>query len=346
MKYSFLGFIGIIFSLTLVILPFANASETVIIDGNYNGDKISLNFSNGYISGKIQMPENNTLDLKSVKFFEIGNKIIASDKTTGSKILAKSIGTDKILILIKNFDDSKKMSRFIANFDNTSEPTGQRNLLEEMLRILNGEQTQENQLTHKEIQNLSKEQQIEQIIREQREIALINQKQKTDFESILETSEESQSTTEEKTEPEIQEIEKFDIKSFVSIPIRMEWKRDIPYDVLVTDAKRIRYDDSYRSYVGNPLENVEISGTIKNPSGEVIQEFEGVTSSKGKYENKYYIPENVNTRDEYVITINAIKYFSDGSFSQTQSSGVFFVFSDSGSSCADANSNGICDSRE
>ncbi len=324
--------------LGVLVLGFTNAfADIQNLSGNSHGNEISLKFSDGTVSGTITL-EDHIINLSDVKVIERGDRLYIIDKQNDLKILSKQLSSEKYLIIVKiNFEDVETKLRILANTESAQKNTGQRNLLEEM-----NEQSEEPQqnldlLTHKERQNILKQQEIEDILKQQIETRLINENQGEMGQSIIDSYNAALSSTngpgllfkdpnEDKKEFVAPPVDTFDIVAFLSVPHNGEWKKSMIYDVLVTDTSGHRYDAEYKSFVGNVLEDVEISGTVKNPSGVVLDEFEGVTAMNGKYQNTFYVEENITTVGEYSVSLTATKYFSDEQLTKVDVSDTFFVF--------------------
>ena len=115
------------------------------------------------------------------------------------------------------------------------------------------------------------------------------------------------------------------IQSFLSVPINIEWRKELIFTVLITDDSGHKYDSNYNSFVGNQLDDVSITGKITNPSNEIIYRFNGTSNSNGEYFDKFLIPEKSTTRGEYTLSINAEKIFRDNTVAETTTKKTFFV---------------------
>ncbi|MHA7647160.1 PKD domain-containing protein [Nitrosopumilus sp. S4] len=342
-RSSVLMYVGIVAIAFVLLIPITAFAETQSLSGSSHSNQILLNFSEGSVSGTITL-EDYIINLSDVRVIERGDKQYIVDKQNDLKILSKQIGSDKYIVLVKiNSEDIQKNLRFLTSSESIQTITGQRNLFEAM-EVKMQEKKEENldSLTHRERQDLLKQQKIDEIIKQQREIALINQNQGIIGQSILDSYKSIKSTatgpelllknpTSEKKEYVVPPVDTFDIVAFLSVPHNGEWKKSMVYDVLVTDTSGHRYDPEYKSFIGNILKDVEINGTVKNPSGIVLDEFEGVTANDGKFKNTFYIEEFLSTVGEYSISLTATKYFSDDQFTEVEVSDTFFVFpTDSG----------------
>ena len=324
-----------------VFFIISNSSNTFAdvqnLNGNSHGNEISLEISDRRASGIIILQEN-IINLNDVRVIERGDKLYIVDKENNLKILSKQFAPDKYLVLVKiNSEDVQTKLRFFITSDDTPIITGQRNLFEEMKKQTVEPQRELDSLTHREYQDLLKQQEIEDILKQQKEIRLNNKNQGELGKSIIDSYTAALSSlsgpgllfkdpNEEKEKFVLPPVATFDIEAFLSVPHHGEWKKEIIYDVLVTDTSGHRYDPEYKSFVGNKIENVTISGNVKNPLGVVLDEFEGVTGFDGKFKNTFYIEENISTVGEYSISITATKHFSYNQLTKTEVSDTFFVF--------------------
>ena len=351
--------IVLLFSILTVVLLFAavavvplSFADTQKLSGNSHGTEISLIFSDGKASGNIIL-DKQTITLNDINIIEKNDRIYIIDKQNDLKIFSKQITSDKYLILIKiNSNDVQTKLKFVANSENINKNTSQRNLFDAMEQnTLAIQKEKSNNLTEKELRLLEKQKAIDTALKIHEDrlanIAAAEAKkthgEKTS-QSILDAWLKSKESTgmalviPEKTEEKVKKIgpvvvNHIGIEAFLSIPHYQEWKKVLRYSILVTDDSGHRYDPSYKEYIGNKLSDVSISGTIKDPDSTTIQSFNGTTDSSGEYLGTFLIPDRSTTRGEYMISVDAVKTFSDNATSTSSNSGIFFVFpSDSGGS--------------
>ncbi len=317
------------------------------LSGSSHGNEILLEFSDETASGTITL-EDHIINLSDTRVIERGDRLLIIDKQNDLKILSKPLSSNKYLVIAKiNSEDVQTKLRLIATAESTQNITGQRNLLEEMKMQSEEPQQSPDSLTHRELQDLLKQQEIEDILKQQAEIRLTNENQGELGQSIIDSYNAALSSAtgpglllkvpnmiKEKEEVTLPPVTTFDIEAFLSVPHNGEWKQDMIYDVLVTDTSGHRYDPQYKSFTGNVLKDVKISGTVNDPSGKVLDEFEGITAINGKYQNTFYVEENINTVGEYSISITATKYFADGKLTKAEASDTFFVFPTDGGSAS------------
>lgn len=335
----------------VAVVPLSFA-DTPKLSGNSHGTEISLIFSDGKASGNIIL-DKQTITLNDINIIEKNDRIYIIDKQNDLKIFSKQITSDKYLIIVKiNSNDVQTKLRFIANSENINKNTSQRNLFDAMEEnTLEIQKEKLNNLTEKELRLLEKQKAIDSALKLHEDrlanIAAADANkphgEKTS-QSILDAWEKYKEITgmalviPEKTEEKVKKIgpvvvNHIGIESFLSIPHHQEWKKVLRYSVLVTDDSGHRYNLSYNEFVGNKLSDVSISGTIKDPDSTTIQSFNGTTDVSGEYLGNFLIPDQSTTRGEYVISVDAVKTFSDNATSTSSNSGVFFVFpSYSGSS--------------
>ena len=326
-------------------------SETITIpkslSSTFHDSEISLVFLDGKVSGTLTTP-NDTINLDNLTVIEKRDRFFIFDKQNNLKILSKQVSEEKYLILVK-LDHNTKL-RFIANLDNTNKNLGQRDLFDAInQKIKQEEELKSKNLSFKELQLQEKQNRLAEALKkyDDRQKKIKDQDKKEQITnktgaSILADFEKSKiktgmglvtkDTTDTKKEKKIitsKTVSNNKIKSFLSVPPNVQWKKELKYDVLVTDDSVHRYNPTYKAYVGNELKDVKITGKITNPSGKILQNFNGVTDSKGKYFNKFLIPDNSITRGEYTVSVNAVNTFKDKTSSESNTSKTFFVFSSS-----------------
>lgn len=294
----------IIASLLLIISGFYISdafADTQNLSGSSHGNEISLVFSDGNVSGTITL-EDHTINLSDVKVIERTDRLLIVDKQNDLKILSKQLSSNKYIILVKiNSEDFQTKLRFIVNSDSANKNTNQRNFFDAMEQKRLEEQNKElDTMTPGELQLLEKQKAIEAALKvnEKRLARLAEQESKTsgevvDPKNVLEEYRKFQANTGTGPglllEEEIKEIKKvnvveeplFEIKTFLSIPHHQEWKKVLRYTILVTDDIGHRYHPLYKDYIGNVMPDVEISGTIKDPSNNILQSFSGTTDNSG-----------------------------------------------------------------
>lgn len=344
----------IIASLLLIISGFYISdafADTQNLSGSSHGNEISLVFSDGNVSGTITL-EDHTINLSDVKVIERNDRLLIVDKQNDLKILSKQLSSNKYIILVKiNSEDLQTKLRFITNSDSANKNTNQRNFFDAMEQKRLEDQNKElDTMTPGELQLLEKQKAIEAALKvnEKRLANIAEKESKTsgevvDPKNVLEEYRKFQANTGTGPglllEEEIKEIKKvnvvenhFEIKTFLSIPHHQEWKKVLRYTILVTDDIGHRYDPLYKDYIGNEMSDVKISGTITNPTNDIIQSFSGTTDNSGEYLGTFLIPDHSTTRGEYVISIYAEKTFKDDTTETSSNDGIFYVFPLSGGS--------------
>lgn len=325
-------------------------ADTQNLSGSSHGNEISLVFSDGNVSGTITL-EDHTINLSDVKVIERNDRLLIVDKQNDLKILSKQLSSNKYIILVKiNSEDLQTKLRFITNSDSVNKNSSQRNLFDAMEeKRLENQRKELNTMTPGDSQLLEKQKALDAAfkVRDERLARLAEKASKVsgeviDPKTILEEYrklKESQGTGPGLLlKEEIKGIKKVNVveaphvetKVFLSIPHHQEWKKVLRYTALVTDDSGHRYDPLYKEYVGNVLQDVKISGTVKDPSNNILQTFIGTTDHSGGYLGTFLIPDQSTTRGEYVISIYAEKTFKDNSISTSSNDGIFYVFPRSG----------------
>ena len=338
----------------LYIVPSYSETTTALpksLSGIFDDSEISLMFSDGRVSGTLTIDNNtnSSITLDDLKVIERHDRFYIFDKQNNLKIFSKQISDEKYIILVKLGSDTKL--RFITNSDNQNKNTGQRNLFDAM----NEKQAQldaeskSSKISFKEQQLQEKEKKLEDALKKHKDIQKKISEQEKDVsdtkktkEKILEDYEKSKITTgmdlvtkDTNTKEEKKKItdtantvsKDKKIKSFISAPHNVEWKKELRYDVLVTDDSGHRYNPDYKSYVGNELEDAVVSGKIINSLKKIIHKFNGTTNSNGIYFDKFLIPDNSDTSGKYTITVDAVITFKDKTIAKSNTSKTFFVFS-------------------
>jgi hypothetical protein len=310
-----------------------------------------LEFSDGKVSGTITL-EDHTINLSDVKVIERKDRLLIVDKQNDLKILSKQLSSNKYIIIVKiNSEDIQTKLRFIANSDSANMNTGQRNLFDAMQqKTLEDQKKELDTMTPAELKFLAKQKAIDAAlkVRDERLAKIAEEESKIsgdvlDPKKILEEFRKFQALKSRGPglllEDEIKEVKKVDvvanyvdIKTFLSIPHHQEWKKELRYTVIVTDDVGRQYHPIYKDYVGNPMSDVQISGTIKNPTNDIIHSFSGTTDNSGEYLGTFLIPDQSTTRGEYGISVDAVKTFKDNSTATSSNDGIFFVFPRTGSS--------------
>jgi len=258
--------------------------------------------------------------------------------------LSKQLSSNKYIIIVKiNSEDIQTKLRFIANSESANKNTGQRNLFDAMQQKMLEDQKKElDTMTPAELKLLEKQKAIDAAlkIRDER-LAKIAEEESKESDDVIDPKKilEEYRKSLVKTGPElllkdeIKEVKKVDvyvnhvnIQTFLSIPHSQEWKKVLRYTVIVTDDLGRQYHPVYQDWVGNPMSDVQISGTIKNPTNEILQTFSGTTDNSGEYLGTFFIPDQSTTRGEYGISIDAVKTFKDNSTATSSNDGIFFVF--------------------
>ncbi len=94
------------------------------------------------------------------------------------------------------------------------------------------------------------------------------------------------------------------IKIVVQNPRSVEYKKEFSLSGLIFDPK-INKNNDYNFNDGK-INDVKISGKIKNADGDTVHSFNEITSNRGHFATTYYVPENSGL-GEYSIVINAEK---------------------------------------
>ena len=318
-------------------------ADTQNLSGSSHGNEISLKFSDGKVSGVITLEEH-TINLSDVKVIERNDRLFIFDKQNDLKILSKQLSSNKYIIIVKiNSEDIQTKLRFIANSESVNENTGQRNLFDAMeQKMLEDQKKELDTMTPAELQILAKQKAIDAAlkVRDERLAKIAEDESKEsdyvrDPKTILEEYRKSLVKTgpELLLKDEIKEVKKVDVvvnhvktQMFLSIPHHQEWKKVLRFTVIVTDDLGRQYHPIYKDYVGNPMSDVQISGTIKDPSNNILQTFSGTTDNSGEYLGTFLIPDQSTTRGEYGISVDAVKTFKDNATATSSNDGIFFVF--------------------
>jgi len=319
-------------------------AETQNLIGSSHGNEISLNFSDGNVSGTITL-EDYTINLSDVKVIEKRDRLLIVDKQNDLKILSKQLSSDKYLVLVKiNSEDVQTKLRFVTSSESIQKNTGQRNLFDAMEQNIPDEQKENpNSMTYRELQLLEKQEALDAALKVRDDRLARMAADETAKEETGQTAKDiiaeyrkaqvstgmglvPQEEIEEVDEVEEVVVNHFEIKTFLSIPHNQEWKKVLRFTVLVTDDLGHRYDSSYQEFIGNELSDVEISGTIKDPTSVLIDSFNGTTDGSGEYLGTYLIPDRSSTNGEYVISVDAVKTFKDDTIAMSSNLGTFFVF--------------------
>jgi len=298
--------------------------------------------------------EDHIINLIDVKVIERSDRLFIFDKQNGLKILSKQLSSNKYLIIVKiNSEDIQTKLRFIADSESENKNTGQRNLFDAMQqKMLDNQKKELDTMTPAELKLLAKQKAIDAAlkVRDDRLAKIAEEESKIsndvlDPKKILEEYRKFQALAGSGPglllEEDIEDAKKVDvsvnyvnIQTFLSIPHHQEWKKVLRYTVIVTDDVGRQYHPIYKGYVGNPMSDVQISGTVKNPTNNVLQTFSGTTDNSGEYLGTFLIPDQSTTRGEYVISVYAVKTFKDDSTATSSNDGIFYVFPLSGSSNA------------
>lgn len=146
--------------------------------------------------------------------------------------------------------------------------------------------------------------------------------------------------------PEIEIVEK-EIVIVSQIPDKIPQMTNFVFDVKVFDPTMNQRLDYYSN--NGRIVGASLSGTIKDPQGQILKTFEGFTSLYGHYSDSLYIPANADTSSAYTFEVLAKKFFDSGKTLATYSLlKEFFVTGytpDSGNKCAEnyvKNSTGHC----
>jgi len=119
---SLIPFIPLAALLFFIPMAFADIST---FSGESHGNEIILSFSDGTVSGILTL-QNETINLDGIKVIEKNNKMYIFDNQNDLKILAKQIGSEKYLLIVKHSDERL---RFLISMDSTvKKNTGQRDL--------------------------------------------------------------------------------------------------------------------------------------------------------------------------------------------------------------------------
>lgn len=333
---------------SLIAISFIGISDQAFAEpqnliASSHGTEISLMFTDGVVSGVIVM-EDHTINLNDVKVIERNDRLLIIDKQNDLKILSKQLSLDKYIVIVKiNFEDIQTKLRFVTSSESAHKNTGQRNLFDAMeQKTLEEQKESTSTLTYRELQLLEKQEVLDKAlkVRDERLAKIAEEEAETSDESqtpksIIEEWRASQISTgmglilqEETEEVEIVEeivVSHINLETFLSVPHHQEWKKILRFGVLVTDDSGHRYDPSYNEFIGNELSDVQISGTIKNPENSLIHSFNGTTDMSGEYLGTFLIPDRSTTNGEYVISVDAVKTFTDNTIATSSDSEVFFV---------------------
>ncbi len=339
-----LPIIGIFLFFILFFIPIHSKAMIIpeSLTGTFHNSQLFLEFSNGKVSGTLNI-DNNIINIDNIKVIEKKDRFYILDKQNNLKILSKQISQEKYLVLVKTNSDTKL--RFVTD---SSEPTKkhyQRNLFDEMNeKQMQLDEAESKELSFKEQQLQEKQDKLAETLKkfkdsqekttEQKKIISNSEKTREDILADFEKSkiitgmglvEKTDAITEKKATKTDTTTQNIKIKAFLSLPHSVQWKKELVYDVLVTDDSGHRYNPNYNDYVGNELEDVSVTGKIINPSGETMESFSGVTDSNGNYINRFQIPDNSPTRGEYTVQVNASYTLKDEIKSESGTSKIFFV---------------------
>ena len=227
-------------------------------------------FSDGKVSGTI-LSDDHTINVNDAKIIERRSGFLIFDKQNDLKILAKPIGQDKYLVWIKiNSDDVKTKFRFITESiihkSQSIVNTSQRNLMDEYLQNQKQQPDIEN-MSFKEQQDYLKQQKIDTILQEQKEIRDANANDYSLGRSIIDTYADAQKTTfnrvvveEETTEQKVVEQYIPELIIRTSHDFTTYWKEIFNIDVRTYDSNINSNPDTY-PFEGK-LDGVDISVTL------------------------------------------------------------------------------------
>ncbi|MCH7647129.1 MAG: hypothetical protein IIA83_00775 [Thaumarchaeota archaeon] len=277
-----------------------------------HGYEINLNFSDGKVSGTILF-EDQTINLDDAKIIERRSGFLIFDKQNDLKILAKLVGQEKYLVLVKiNSDDVKTKFRFLTeSITDKSESianTSQRNLMAEYLQNQKQQPDIEN-MSFREQQDYLKQQKIDEILQKQKEIRDTNVNDYSSGQSIIDAFNEAQKTTgtalvvveEKTTEPTVVEQYIPELIMRTSHDFTTYWKEIFNIEVMTYDSNINSNPDIY-PFEGK-LDGVDISVTL-SLDNEQFATLSGITQY-GQWKGEYFIKDNISIPGEYVVDVIA-----------------------------------------
>ncbi len=313
------------------------------MSGTFHDYKISLMFNDGMVQGTINNSDK-IINLDDIKIIDRHDRFYIFDKDNNLKIFSKQLGnTDKYLVLVKIYPDTKL--RFITETNESKKNLDQRNLLDAMNQKQSQSEEIESEKSFKEQQLQKKHNKLERQLEKlqnnsqqttkQEKQVLNSEKTKeqiiADFERskritgmTLVENKDTETTTTSKRETAT--VPDKAIELFLSVPHNVLWENELRYTILVTDGSGHRYNLDYGDYTGNEIEDANITGQITDPSGEILQNFNGTTNSQGTYFNKFIIPDRSTTIGEYTVSVQVANTFKDGTVVESDASETFFVF--------------------
>lgn len=108
-----------------------------------------------------------------------------------------------------------------------------------------------------------------------------------------------------------------EIKIVADVVNRIPYYKQFDFDVLIVDPSLIVnpdlsiYNDNWID--AGWIDDVEITSTIKDPNGKILNEFNGNTTNRGKYspESETSFTSNYYQNNAYTLEVSATKYFDD-----------------------------------
>ena len=141
-----------------------------------------------------------------------------------------------------------------------------------------------------------------------------------------------------------------EIKINLQSPQRVAWYNPFDFELRIVDPD-VNIFTSYWERAGY-IDDVEIISTIKDPNGQLLNEFTGSTTDKGTFSSDNstsFLYNSFISNDAYTLDILATKYFDDtATFATASLLSEFYIYvpsTGSGPKCAEGfefNEEGIC----
>ena len=325
-----------IFALVFVTVgSLATNAYSELLYGTSKNSEITLIFSNSTASGNLIF-ENKSLDFEDSLVIQRNDRTIIIDKQNDLRILTKKLTSEKNIIIVKLDTDTK--IRFIT--DSKKLPPKQYDFFEELkkqaelnviansqpsddpqLKLLNTDEARFAQEQEAKINaNFENTEKATQSI-----LDAYARYKNPDLQPAVETNTPRPSVTILPPVTSSSNDEK--IEAHLAVPLKVEWKKLLRFEILVTDGASLKYDTRYKEYVGNTITTgVTITGKITNPSGLILKEFNGTSDSNGLYSNSYIVPDHSSTRGAYTVHAKIEKTFDNNRIEKAQTSQIFYVF--------------------
>jgi len=136
---------------------------------------------------------------------------------------------------------------------------------------------------------------------------------------------ESEDTQDEGGAPAEPVLSESHTKTFLSVPLHVEWDSDLKYSVLVTDDKQARFDTKFKTFIGDRIAGANVTVNIVAPDGLVLGTFNGTTAEDGMYRGGWIVPDNHETGTEHKVTANSTVIFADNTYAVSEGEAPFFV---------------------